>query len=45
MLGVGKATAVALVSRVLMTVGDLITAGVAATLARAPGRLGKETAP
>ena len=45
MLGVGKATAVALVSRVLMTVGDLITAGVAATLARAPGRSGKETAP
>jgi glycosyltransferase 2 family protein len=45
MLGVGKATAVALVSRVLMTVGDLISAGVAAVLARAPGRLGKETAP
>jgi len=45
MLGVGKATAVALVSRVLMTVGDLITAGLAAALARAPGRLGKEKAP
>jgi glycosyltransferase 2 family protein len=44
MLGVGKATAVALVSRVVMTVGDLITAGVAATLARAPGRPGRETA-
>jgi hypothetical protein len=38
MLGVGKATAVALVSRVLMTAGDLITAGVAAALARSPGR-------
>ena len=38
MLGVGKATAVALVSRVLMTAGDLITAGAAAALARAPGR-------
>jgi uncharacterized membrane protein YbhN (UPF0104 family) len=34
MLGVGKATAVALVSRVLMTAGDLITAGAAAALAR-----------
>jgi glycosyltransferase 2 family protein len=45
MLGVGKATAVALVSRVLMTVGDLITAGTAAALARAPGRPGRETAP
>ena len=38
MLGVGKATAVALVSRVLMTAGDLITAGAAAALARAPRR-------
>jgi uncharacterized membrane protein YbhN (UPF0104 family) len=34
MLGVGRATAVALVSRVLMTAGDLITAGAAAALAR-----------
>ena len=38
MLGAGKATAVALVSRVLMTAGDLITAGAAAALARRPGR-------
>jgi len=42
MLGVGKATAVTLVSRVLMTGGDLITAGTAAALARSPGR---ETTP
>jgi glycosyltransferase 2 family protein len=45
MLGVGKATAVTLVSRVLMTGGDLITAGTAAALARARGRPGRETAP
>ncbi len=45
MLGVGKATAVTLVSRVLMTAGDLITAGTAATLARASNRPGRETAP
>jgi glycosyltransferase 2 family protein len=45
MLGVGKATAVALVSRVLMTAGDLITAGTAAALARAPKRPERETAP
>jgi hypothetical protein len=38
MLGAGQATAVALVSRVLMTAGDLITAGAAAALARRPGR-------
>jgi glycosyltransferase 2 family protein len=37
-LGVGKATAVALVSRVLMTAGDLITAAAAAALARAARR-------
>jgi len=45
MLGVGKATAVTLVSRVLMTAGDLITAGTAATLARASNRSGRESAP
>jgi glycosyltransferase 2 family protein len=45
MLGVGKATAVALVSRVLMTAGDLIAAGAAAVLARAPSRPGRETTP
>lgn len=44
-LGVGKATAVTLVSRVLMTGGDLITAGIAAALARIPDRPGSETAP
>jgi hypothetical protein len=38
MLGVGNATAVALVSRVLMTAGDLISAGVAAAIARSPRR-------
>ena len=36
-LGVSAATAVALVSRVLMTAGDLITAGVAALSSRRPG--------
>ena len=45
MLGVGKATAVTLVSRLLMTGGDLITAGTAATLARASNRPGREPAP
>jgi glycosyltransferase 2 family protein len=42
MLDVGRATAVTLVSRVLMTAGDLITAGTAAALARGRGR---ETTP
>ena len=37
MLGVSAATAVALMSRVLMTAGDLITAGVAALSSRLPG--------
>jgi hypothetical protein len=36
-LGVGAATAVALVSRALMTIGDLVTAGVAAAFTRRPG--------
>ena len=45
MLGVGKATAVALVSRVLMTAGDLIAAGAAAALGRAASRPGRETTP
>jgi uncharacterized membrane protein YbhN (UPF0104 family) len=45
MLDVGKATAVALVSRVLMTAGDLITAGAAAALARASNQPRRETAP
>ena len=36
-LGVGAATAVALVSRALMTIGDLVTAGVAAGFTRRPG--------
>ena len=35
--GVGAATAVALVSRALMTIGDLVTAGVAAGFTRRPG--------
>jgi glycosyltransferase 2 family protein len=35
-LGVGSATAVALVSRALMTAGDLLTAGLAAVSSRAP---------
>jgi len=35
-LGVGSATAVALVSRALMTAGDLLTAGLAAASSRAP---------
>jgi glycosyltransferase 2 family protein len=35
-LGVGKATAVALVSRVLLTVGDLVTAAAAAAFTRRP---------
>jgi glycosyltransferase 2 family protein len=33
-IGVGRATAVALVSRVLLTIGDLVSAGAAAWLAR-----------
>jgi glycosyltransferase 2 family protein len=45
MLGLGKATAVTLVSRVLMTGGDLITAGTAAALARARGAGEREPAP
>ena len=45
MLGLGKATAVTLVSRVLMTGGDLITAGTAAALARARRHPQEETAP
>jgi glycosyltransferase 2 family protein len=45
MLGLGKSTAVTLVSRVLMTAGDLITAGTAAALARAHDRPGRQTAP
>jgi uncharacterized membrane protein YbhN (UPF0104 family) len=36
-LGVGNATAVALVSRILLTVGDLLTAAVAAGLGRRSG--------
>jgi hypothetical protein len=36
-LGIGAATAIALVSRVLLTVGDLVTAGVAAAFTRRPG--------
>jgi hypothetical protein len=36
-LGVVAATAIALVSRVLLTIGDLITAGVAAAFTRRPG--------
>ena len=36
-LGVGSATAVALVSRVLMTVGDLLSAALAAGFTRPPG--------
>jgi hypothetical protein len=35
-LGAGSATAVALVSRALMTAGDLLTAGLAAASSRAP---------
>ena len=45
MLDLGRATAVTLVSRVLMTGGDLITAGTAAALARARRRPQEETAP
>ena len=46
MLDVGRATAVTLVSRLLMTAGDLITAGTAAALARGrSGSPGRETAP
>ncbi len=44
MLGVSAATAVALVSRVLMTAGDLITAGVAALSSRRPGQPGSAAA-
>ena len=36
-LGVGAATAVALVSRVLTTVGDLLAAGLAVGYVRRPG--------
>ena len=35
----GAALAIALVSRVLLTIGDLVTAGVAAAFTRRPGRL------
>jgi uncharacterized membrane protein YbhN (UPF0104 family) len=45
MLDVGRATAVTLVSRLLMTAGDLITAGTAAALARGRRSPGRETAP
>jgi hypothetical protein len=41
-LGTGPATAVALMSRALMTAGDLITAGLAAVSSRPPGRRGRE---
>ena len=37
-LGVGAATAVALVSRVLTTAGDLLAAGLAAGYVRRPGK-------
>ncbi len=37
MIGVGSATALALVSRVLLTAGDLITAAAAAGFARRSG--------
>jgi glycosyltransferase 2 family protein len=40
-IGVAGATAVALVSRVLMTAGDLLSAGVAAWFARRPAAVGK----
>jgi glycosyltransferase 2 family protein len=45
MLDVGRATAVTLVSRLLMTAGDLITAGTAAALARGRGSRERETVP
>jgi hypothetical protein len=38
MIGVGKAFAVALVSRILLTAGDLITAAAAAGFGRPPGK-------
>jgi hypothetical protein len=41
-LGAGSATAVALMSRALMTAADLITAGLAALSSRPPGRRGRE---
>jgi hypothetical protein len=36
-IGHGAALAIALVSRVLLTIGDLVTAGVAAAFTRRPG--------
>ena len=44
-LGVGSATAVALVSRALMTAGDLLTAALAAWSSRAPHSRGGNEAP
>jgi glycosyltransferase 2 family protein len=44
-LSVGAATAVALVSRVLMTIGDLLSAAVAAGLGRRSGPAGSEATP
>jgi hypothetical protein len=41
-LGTGSATAVALMSRALMTAGDLVTAGLAAVSSRAPGGRSRE---
>ena len=41
-LGTGPATAVALMSRALMTAGDLVTAGLAAVSSRAPGGRSRE---
>jgi hypothetical protein len=44
-LGTGRATAVALMSRALMTAGDLLTAGLAAASSRPPGPRGGTPGP